>query len=201
MMPEYVIAGLWGLLSGSGLLVGAVLADVLFGRLTHRMISAAMGFGGGVLIAVVATELIGDRVSAGMGPLAIFALLAGAAIFSGTNWFLSRQGAKHRKRCGECTEQATEQEHRGSGAAIALGSVLDGIPEALVIGMSVAGGGRISLAEHKLKDVRERMADLARMEAVLSDLVCACHARKGNVSCPLIASLQGKKEPRSADAV
>ena len=77
MMPEYVIAGLWGLLSGSGLLVGAVLADVLFGRLTHRMISAVMGFGGGVLIAVVATELIGDRVSAGMGPFAIFALLAG----------------------------------------------------------------------------------------------------------------------------
>ena len=58
-----------------------------------------------------------------------------------------------------------------------------------------------SLAEHKLKDVREKMADLARMEAVLSELVCACHARKGNVSCPLIASLQGKKEPRSADAV
>jgi len=49
----------------------------------------------------------------------------------------------------------------------------------------------ISLAEHKLKDVREKMADLARMEAVLSELVCACHARRGNVSCPLIASLQG----------
>ncbi|WP_454909465.1 MerR family DNA-binding protein [Variovorax gossypii] len=48
-----------------------------------------------------------------------------------------------------------------------------------------------SLAEHKLKDVREKMADLARMETVLSELVCACHARKGNVSCPLIASLQG----------
>jgi len=36
-----------------------------------------------------------------------------------------------------------------------------------------------SLAEHKLKDVREKMADLARMETVLSELVCACHARKG----------------------
>ena len=48
-----------------------------------------------------------------------------------------------------------------------------------------------SLAEHKLQDVREKMADLARMETVLSELVCACHARKGNVSCPLIASLQG----------
>ena len=48
-----------------------------------------------------------------------------------------------------------------------------------------------SLAEHKLKDVREKMADLARMEAVLSELVCACRSRQGNVSCPLIASLQG----------
>jgi MerR family mercuric resistance operon transcriptional regulator len=49
-----------------------------------------------------------------------------------------------------------------------------------------------SLAEHKLKDVREKLADLARMEAVLSDLVCACHAHQGKVSCPLITSLQGK---------
>ncbi|PJW28295.1 MerR family transcriptional regulator [Escherichia coli] len=30
------------------------------------------------------------------------------------------------------------------------------------------------------------------METVLSELVCACHARKVNVSCPLIASLQGE---------
>ena len=51
MMPEFMIAGLWGLLSGSGLLVGAIIADAFFGRLTHRMIAAVMGFGGGVLIA------------------------------------------------------------------------------------------------------------------------------------------------------
>jgi MerR family mercuric resistance operon transcriptional regulator len=49
-----------------------------------------------------------------------------------------------------------------------------------------------SLAEHKLKDVHEKMADLARMEAVLSELVYACHEQKGNVTCPLIASLQGE---------
>lgn len=48
-----------------------------------------------------------------------------------------------------------------------------------------------SLAEHKLNDVREKLADLARMETVLSELVCACQARQGNVSCPLIASLRG----------
>ncbi|EJH51492.1 mercuric resistance operon regulatory domain protein [Vibrio cholerae HC-43B1] len=49
--------------------------------------------------------------------------------------------------------------------------------------------------------MREKMTDLARMETVLSELVFACHARQGNVSCPLIASLQGEKEPRGADAV
>ncbi len=53
------------------------------------------------------------------------------------------------------------------------------------------------LAEHKLKDVRDKLADLARMEAVLSELVCACHARPGNVSCPLIASLQDGMSLRS----
>ncbi|MEO8417889.1 MAG: MerR family transcriptional regulator, partial [Methylophilaceae bacterium] len=31
-------------------------------------------------------------------------------------------------------------------------------------------------------------------------LVCACHATKGNVSCPLIASLQGEKALRATDA-
>ncbi|MBM0990457.1 MerR family DNA-binding protein, partial [Enterobacter hormaechei] len=50
-----------------------------------------------------------------------------------------------------------------------------------------------SLVEHKLKDVRDKMADLARMESVLSELVCAFHVRKENVSGPMIASLQGEE--------
>ena len=57
-----------------------------------------------------------------------------------------------------------------------------------------------NLAEHKLKDVREKLADLTRMETALFQLVCACHARKGNVSCPLIASLQGEKDLRGPGA-
>lgn len=47
-----------------------------------------------------------------------------------------------------------------------------------------------TLAEHKLVNVRAKLADLARMEAVLSHLVSACRASQGKVSCPLIASLQ-----------
>ncbi|OKB64645.1 Hg(II)-responsive transcriptional regulator [Serratia marcescens] len=46
------------------------------------------------------------------------------------------------------------------------------------------------LAARKLNDIRERLADLARMEAALSQLIGACRTRNGYVSCPLIAALQ-----------
>ena len=72
-----------------------------------------------------------------------------------------------------------------------LGFSLDEIAELLRLDDGAHCDEASHLAEHKLQDVREKMADLARMEAVLSELVRACHARKGNVSCPLIASLQG----------
>ncbi len=45
-------------------------------------------------------------------------------------------------------------------------------------------------AEHKLADVRARLADLTRIERVLADLVERCCAARGKVRCPLIATLQ-----------
>ena len=80
-----------------------------------------------------------------------------------------------------------------------LGFSLDEIADLLRLDDGTHCEEASSLAEHKLQNVREKMADLARMETVLSELVCACHARKGNVSCPLIASLQdGTKLAASA---
>ncbi|MHB1676734.1 MAG: Hg(II)-responsive transcriptional regulator [Sulfuriferula sp.] len=46
------------------------------------------------------------------------------------------------------------------------------------------------LAEHKLKDVREKLADLQQMETTLTELVRACHSKKKDLSCPLITTLQ-----------
>jgi MerR family mercuric resistance operon transcriptional regulator len=48
------------------------------------------------------------------------------------------------------------------------------------------------LAEEKLADVRSKLADLQRIESVLSILVHDCCASHGRVSCPLIAALQEK---------
>ncbi|MEO6959930.1 MAG: Hg(II)-responsive transcriptional regulator [Burkholderiaceae bacterium] len=81
-----------------------------------------------------------------------------------------------------------------------LGFSLDEISDLLRLEDGTHCEQASSLAERKLKDVREKLADLMRMETTLSELVCACHAIEGNVSCPLIASLQEEKALRAASA-
>lgn len=72
-----------------------------------------------------------------------------------------------------------------------LGFSLDEIAELLQLDDGTHCEEATRLAEYKLKHVREKLTDLVRIEAVLSELVCACRVRKGSVSCPLIASLHG----------
>jgi len=47
-----------------------------------------------------------------------------------------------------------------------------------------------AIAGHKLATVRERMAQLARIEGVLLQLVGRCHNNRGKLRCPLISSLE-----------
>jgi MerR family mercuric resistance operon transcriptional regulator len=46
------------------------------------------------------------------------------------------------------------------------------------------------LAEYKLKDVRDKLANLHHIESVLAQLVDDCCAAKGTITCPIIAALQ-----------
>lgn len=47
-----------------------------------------------------------------------------------------------------------------------------------------------ALGQHKLDDVREKLADLQRIESALAQLVRDCDRTRGTISCPLIAALQ-----------
>lgn len=78
-------------------------------------------------------------------------------------------------------------------AAQRLGFSLDEIGQLLKLEDGTHCEEASMLAEHKLKDVRKKLMDLTRMEASLSQLVRSCHARKGNVSCPLIAALEDEE--------
>lgn len=71
-----------------------------------------------------------------------------------------------------------------------LGFSLDEVAQLLQPedGMHCAEAAEI--AEHKLADIRSRLADLEHMQAVLSQFAGRCHHRDNNVSCPLISSLQ-----------
>lgn len=144
-MPPFAQAAWWGLLAGSGLLIGAAAAVAFHNRLPHRWVAATMGFGGGVLIAQLSIELVESAFTRGGSVAATSGLLLGATAFSGINWRLAHSGARHRNRCGECVPQPSEVEHEGSGLAIALGAALDSIPESLVIGVSAVAGGNVAL--------------------------------------------------------
>lgn len=141
-MPVWLQAFTWGLMIGSGLLLGA--ATAFFTRTPHRVIAAIMGFGGGVLIAALSFELMEEAYRQGGFVAASLGFLAGGTLFSTFNWSLSLRGAKHRKRCSECQRDQPEEETKGSGLSIAVGSLVDGIPESLVIGISLIGEVTIS---------------------------------------------------------
>jgi MerR family mercuric resistance operon transcriptional regulator len=81
-----------------------------------------------------------------------------------------------------------------------LGFSLDEIADLLKLEDGTHCDEASSLAEHRLCDIKDKLADLQRMEAVLTQLLCACHSRKGSVSCPLIASLQRGEELRDTAA-
>src|SRR5215475_6741357 len=138
-LPGWLQAAGWGIISASGLPIGAV--GGYFTPLQHTTIARTMTFAAGLLLAVVAVDLMINARGSVSLHWTVVGMLCGAAIFSSVNWLLSRRGAQHRKRCGECVEQPKEEQQPGSGLAIAAGTFLDGVPEGVVLGLSVLHHG------------------------------------------------------------
>lgn len=140
-MPGMLEAGAWGLLAGAALVVGALVG--FLGRVPRKVLASVMAFGAGVLLSAVSFELIEEaHEQGGLGPTVLGAVV-GAVLYTGANVVLARRGARHRKRSGG--QQPSESEQAGSGTAIALGALLDGVPESMVIGTSLLGGGAVSV--------------------------------------------------------
>jgi ZIP family zinc transporter len=128
----------WGLVAGSSLVLGGLVALVMGMR--TRTLGVVMAFGAGVLISAVAFELVEEafETSATLNSVAL-GLFAGCAVFALGDWLIDRLGGDGRKR-------STGAQAAGSGLAIVLGIVLDGVPEAAVIGLSLLEGAGVSVA-------------------------------------------------------
>jgi ZIP family zinc transporter len=128
----------WGTLAASSLVIGAIIA-LLF-HMSLRVIGLIMGFGAGVLISAVAFDLVEEAAdkSSGHGWV-IGGLFAGCAVFFGGDLLIDRLGGGDRK-------DPTGAQESGSSLSIVLGSVLDGIPESMVIGLTIFEGGAVGAA-------------------------------------------------------
>ncbi|MET1133857.1 MAG: ZIP family zinc transporter [Aeromicrobium sp.] len=141
-VPIWIEAGLWGLLAGGALVIGAAIA--WFVDVPRRVVASVMAFGAGVLISALAFDLVDEAEEmGGLTPTAL-GFLVGAIVYVAANLVLARHGARHRKRSG--AEQVSEDEQAGSGTAIAIGALLDGVPESVVLGLSLLGGGGVGVS-------------------------------------------------------
>src|SRR5215207_5308736 len=128
----------WGLVASSSLILGGALA--LRTRIGPLALGLIMAFGAGVLISAVAFELVEEAfaTAADEGGVAL-GLFCGAGTFFVGDAAIDRLGGAARKDSGGAQEA-------GSPLAIVLGIVLDGIPESLVLGLTVLQEGSVSAA-------------------------------------------------------
>jgi ZIP family zinc transporter len=122
--------------------------------------AVVMAIGTGLLIGSVSFELIDEALKTQTVAWVALLVLVGAGVFTAGDWLLDRRGGSARK-------DPTGKQAEGSPMAIVLGSVLDGIPESFVLGLTVLQGGvSVSLlAGVVLSNLPEGMASSSGLKA------------------------------------
>lgn len=125
----------WGALTSAALYLGQLLAGPIGSR--NRVLGLVMGFGAGTMVCAVAYELIPET-SLEHGWKIGLGVLLGALVYLTGDTLVDRRGGKDRHRItgGE----------NGSGLAMFLGALLDGIPEAFILGAGLGMGSAVSVA-------------------------------------------------------
>ena len=125
----------WGTFAASSLVLGALLG--IAREWPPRLVGLVLAFGAGALISAVSFELAEEGVHIGGAAAVAIGLALGALFYFVCDVGLDRLSAgkeAHRSNAGSAD----------AGPALALGAVLDGIPEQLVLGLGVAIGDGVS---------------------------------------------------------
>jgi len=139
-------AAVWGAIGASTLLLGAVLAFAI--DLPTRIRGLVLAFGAGALVGAVAYELFEEAVRVAMaGVIVLVGFAAGAIAFYVGSVLIDRMGSETRSEPDQhgTARVSSRRDPRTDGLAIVLGSVLDGIPESIVLGASLIGGTGVGI--------------------------------------------------------
>jgi zinc transporter, ZIP family len=134
----------WGLVVGASLVAGAVLAVVL--TLPERIAALVTSFGGGILVAAIALELVPEADAEAGAWITALGLLAGTVVFVAADAWLTRDpGMEAMRRSGHAAAAgrpmaAPDHAVAARGEAIAAGLLVDGVPESIALGLTIAEG-------------------------------------------------------------
>jgi ZIP family zinc transporter len=145
-MSPLLLAGLAGLLSGLSLVVGSLVA--WFVKVPREVVALVMAFGAGVLISALAFDLVDEAAASGGVVPTLGGFVAGAVVYVVLDQILEHGGFR-RKHHGKSGGGG------GTGVGIALGALLDGVPETAVQGLSLTGGGALSIGMSSTADLKE----------------------------------------------
>lgn len=142
LIPMWIQAIFWGAFTGAALILGALMGYFL--KLNQRAVGGIMAFGSGALISALSFGLIGEAYGKGGLLITGMGFVAGAVIYSIANLIVSNKGARHRKR-SNINSALVLTDNNSNGVAIAIGALIDGIPESIVIGLGMIAAGPASL--------------------------------------------------------
>jgi zinc transporter, ZIP family len=137
MLGRMIAALGWGALAASSLVIGAALAFAH--RWSKRQVGLVLAFGAGALISAVSFELAEEGLEIGGAGVTGIGLGVGALTYFALDGIIARRHSTGRGRRGRAGGS-------DGGTALALGAFLDGIPEQLVLGISLAASGEIGVA-------------------------------------------------------
>ncbi|PLR67143.1 ZIP family metal transporter [Bacillus sp. UMB0893] len=129
-------AALWGAFAGSSILLGALLG--IYKEIPRKVLGFIMSFGTGVLIGAASFELLRESVEDGGLMAASIGFIFGSLTFTVSELIITKKGGNERKR-----SRHNPNDH--SGVSIFIGTVIDAIPESVIIGVSLLQNGSVSL--------------------------------------------------------
>jgi zinc transporter, ZIP family len=139
-------AALWGLAVGGTLFAGALVAARA--ELPPRLSAFVTAFGGGILLAAIALELLPEAderaglwLTAGMFCAGTLVYVAADAFFSRDSAMTAVRRSGHAAAAGQPMEMSSAAASAARGESIAAGIFVDGVPESIALGLTIADRG------------------------------------------------------------